>query len=117
MYGVVKKESLADFGIRNITAYATEVNLDRAVPELYDGLKPVLRRVLWSAYHFKSGEAVKSAKIVGHCICSYHPHGDASTDRAMQTLVHHHIPLVEGIGNWGELRYQSEAYRYQDSKL
>lgn len=67
MYGVVKKESLADFGIRNITAYATEVNLDRAVPELYDGLKPVLRRVLWSAYHFKSGEAVKSAKIVGHC--------------------------------------------------
>ena len=67
MTGLIKHESLADFGIRNITAYATEVNLDRAVPELYDGLKPVLRRVLWSAYHFKAGEAVKSAKIVGHC--------------------------------------------------
>ena len=67
MTGLIKRESLADFGIRNITTYATEVNLDRAVPELYDGLKPVLRRVLWSAYHYKSGEAVKSAKIVGHC--------------------------------------------------
>ena len=63
----ITQESLADFGIRNITAYATEVNLDRAVPELYDGLKPVLRRVAWSAHAFNPKEAVKSAKVVGHC--------------------------------------------------
>lgn len=61
------EESLANFGKRNMTLYATEVNLDRAVPELYDGMKPVLRRVAWSAHNFKPGEAVKSAKIVGNC--------------------------------------------------
>lgn len=63
----IKTESLSDFGIRNISGYATEVNLDRAIPELYDGLKPVLRRVAWSMNSFKGGEAVKSAKVVGHC--------------------------------------------------
>ena len=67
MAGLIKRESLADFGIRNITTYATEVNLDRAVPELYDGLKPVLRRVAWAMNSYKSGEPVKSAKTVGHC--------------------------------------------------
>lgn len=117
MAGLIKRESLADFGIRNITTYATEVNLDRAVPELYDGLKPVLRRVLWSAYHYKSGEAVKSAKIVGHCIGSYHPHGDASTYGAMQTLVHHNVPMMEGVGNWGGLLDPAAAYRYTNSRL
>lgn len=63
----IKTESLSDFGIRNISGYATEVNLDRAIPELYDGLKPVLRRVVWSMNSFKNGEPVKSAKVVGHC--------------------------------------------------
>lgn len=66
----ITSESLADFGVRNITAYATEVNLDRAVPELYDGLKPVFRRVAWSAHAFNPKEAVKSAKIVGHCFAA-----------------------------------------------
>lgn len=117
MTGLIKQESLADFGIRNISAYATEVNLDRAVPELYDGLKPVLRRVLWSAYHYKSGEAVKAAKVIGHCIGSYHPHGDSSCYGAMQTLVHHNVPLLEGIGNWGGLLDPAAAYRYTNSKL
>lgn len=66
----ITSESLADFGVRNITAYATEVNLDRAVPELYDGLKPVFRRVAWSAHAFNPKETVKSAKIVGHCFAA-----------------------------------------------
>ena len=108
----IVNEGLSDFGIRNITKYATEVNLDRAVPELYDGLKPVLRRVAWSASHYKSGEAVKSAKIIGTCIGTYHPHGDAATYGAMQTIVHHNIPLLEGIGGWGSLLDEAAAYRY-----
>ena len=66
----IKTESLSDFGIRNISGYATEVNLDRAIPELYDGLKPVLRRVAWSMNFFKSGDAIKSAKVVGHCFAA-----------------------------------------------
>lgn len=250
----IKTESLSDFGIRNISGYATEVNLDRAIPELYDGLKPVLRRVAWSMNSFKGGEAVKSAKVVGHCfaagtkvikrhgsevievpieqlkigqmvfsdahdvddhgfrmitntfiinkqkllrvICkdgvqvdcttdqvfyrrgigeqvracdlkcgdellafshekhsyfyavvvsvepleglhtvydieveeahtfyangllvhncigSYHPHGDAAAYGAMQTMVHHNVPLLEGVGNWGGLLDPAAAQRY-----
>ena len=108
----IKQETLADFGVRNITQYATEVNLDRAIPELYDGLKPVLRRAAWSAHQFHSGEAVKSAKIVGQCIGSYHPHGDSSVYGAMQTMVHHNVPLLAGVGNWGTIIDPAAAYRY-----
>lgn len=50
--------------------------------------------------------------LVHNCIGSYHPHGDASTYGAMQTLVHHNIPLMEGIGNWGGLLDPAAAYRY-----
>lgn len=255
----VKTESLSDFGIRNISGYATEVNLDRAIPELYDGLKPVLRRVAWSMNSFKGGEITKSAKVVGHCfaagtkvityhesemievpieqlkigqmVFSYglegndpsfhvitktfvipqqkllrvtykdgtqldcttdqvfyrrgtfeqvrardlkcgdelfafsyktssyfyavvisveplnglhtvydieveeahtfyangilshncigtlHPHGDASVYGAMQTMVHHNVPLLEGVGNWGGLLDPAAAYRYTNAKL
>jgi DNA gyrase/topoisomerase IV subunit A len=113
----IKTESLSDFGIRNISGYATEVNLDRAIPELYDGLKPVLRRVAWSMNSFKGGEAVKSAKVVGHCIGSYHPHGDAAAYGAMQTMVHHNVPLLEGVGNWGGLLDPAAAQRYTNVKL
>lgn len=113
----IVNEGLSDFGIRNITKYATEVNLDRAVPELYDGLKPVLRRVAWSASHYKNGEAVKSAKIIGTCIGTFHPHGDSATYGAMQTIVHHNVPLLEGIGGWGSLLDEAAAYRYTLARL
>lgn len=113
----IKTESLSDFGIRNISGYATEVNLDRAIPELYDGLKPVLRRVAWSMNSFKGGEITKSAKVVGHCIGTLHPHGDASVYGAMQTMVHHNVPLLEGVGNWGGLLDPAAAYRYTNAKL
>ena len=108
----ITSESLADFGVRNITAYATEVNLDRAVPELYDGLKPVFRRVAWSAHAFNPKESVKSAKIVGHCIGSYSPHSDVGTYGAMVTMVNSNIPMIEGIGNWGSLLDPPAAMRY-----
>ena len=114
---MIKTEALADFGVRNISGYATEVNLDRAIPELYDGLKPVLRRVAWSMNSFKAGDPVKSAKVVGHCIGSYHPHGDAAAYGAMQTMVHHNVPLLEGIGNWGGLLDPAAAQRYTNVKL
>ena len=113
----IKTESLSDFGIRNISGYATEVNLDRAIPEMYDGLKPVLRRVAWSMNSFKNGEPVKSARVTGTCIGSYHPHGDVAAYGAMQTMVHHNVPLLEGIGNWGGLLDPAAAARYTNVKL
>ena len=87
----ITSESLADFGVRNITAYATEVNLDRAVPELYDGLKPVFRRVAWSAHSFNPKESVKSAKIVGHCFAA----GTKVLKREGQTLVEAPIESIK----------------------
>lgn len=87
----ITSESLADFGVRNITAYATEVNLDRAVPELYDGLKPVFRRVAWSAHSFNPKETVKSAKIVGHCFAA----GTKVLKREGQTLVEAPIESIK----------------------
>lgn len=87
----ITSESLADFGVRNITAYATEVNLDRAVPELYDGLKPVFRRVAWSAHAFNPKETVKSAKIVGHCFAA----GTKVLKREGQTLVEAPIESIK----------------------
>lgn len=87
----ITSESLADFGVRNITAYATEVNLDRAVPELYDGLKPVFRRVAWSAHAFNPKETVKSAKIVGHCFAA----GTKVLKREGQTTVETPIEAIK----------------------
>ena len=87
----ITSESLADFGVRNITAYATEVNLDRAVPELYDGLKPVFRRVAWSAHAFNPKETVKSAKIVGHCFAA----GTKVLKREGQTLIEAPIESIK----------------------
>lgn len=62
----IREQGLTEFGIANMTRYATAVNLDRAVPELYDGLKPVQRRIAWSATHYKDGP-VKSSRITGTC--------------------------------------------------
>lgn len=113
----ITSESLADFGVRNITAYATEVNLDRAVPELYDGLKPVLRRVAWSAHPFNPKDTIKSARLVGVAMGKYHPHGDQAIYGAMQTMVNSNVPLLEGVGNWGSLLDPPAAMRYTVCRL
>lgn len=62
----ISDQSITEYSTKAMTRYATAVNLDRAIPELYDGLKPVARRVAWSATSFKGGP-VKSARITGHC--------------------------------------------------
>lgn len=51
----ITEANIADFGIKCIKEYATEVNLDRAVPDIYDGFKPVQRRIIW-AMSFQKGE-------------------------------------------------------------
>lgn len=62
----ISDKSITEYSTKAMTRYATAVNLDRAIPELFDGLKPVARRVAWSATSFKGGP-VKSARITGHC--------------------------------------------------
>lgn len=72
---LVSEQSITDFGQDAMTRYATEVNLERSIPDYYDGLKPVQRRILQSAYPTK-GKAVKTARIIGVALALYHPHGD-----------------------------------------
>lgn len=115
----VHDQGLYSFSERQIVHYATAVNLERSVPDLYDGLKPVHRRILWSAYHVakNSGEPVKAATIVGDVLGKYHPKGDGSVYGAMVTLVQGQLPTMFGDGNFGTLVDPPAAYRYTNAKL
>lgn len=75
----ISDQSITEYSTKAMTRYATAVNLDRAIPELFDGLKPVARRVAWAATAFKGGP-VKSARITGHTMGSFHPHGCLAAD-------------------------------------
>jgi DNA gyrase subunit A len=101
--------------------YARFVNLGgRTLPFLYDTLKTVQRRVLLAAYDLtKNGDFVKSAKVVGHAIGSYHPHGDVSCYGVLVNMVHQ--GLMEGRGNFGSTsglsKIDAASYRYTECRL
>ena len=79
--------------------YASYVILDRAVPNIEDGLKPVQRRILHSMKTLDDGRFNKVANIVGNTM-QYHPHGDASIKDALVQIGQKEL-LVETQGNWG----------------
>lgn len=104
--------------------YSEYVILDRALPRVEDGLKPVQRRILYSMYEshlFPDQPFRKSAKIVGDVIGSYHPHGDTSVYNAMVKLAQNFNmkeTLVLGHGNFGSMDGDgAAAYRYTEAKL
>ena len=74
---------------KSFLEYSMSVIVDRALPDVRDGLKPVHRRILYSMYESKytyDNPTVKSAKVVGNVLGSYHPHGDSSVYDAMVRL-------------------------------
>ncbi|MBR1955588.1 MAG: DNA gyrase subunit A, partial [Clostridia bacterium] len=89
--------------------YAEHVILDRALPRVEDGLKPVQRRILYSMYeqgNLPEKPTRKSARIVGDCMGRYHPHGDSSIYDAMVRMAQPHVmnvPLIIGQGNFGNI--------------
>ncbi len=104
--------------------YAESVILDRALPRVEDGLKPVQRRILYAMYemgltHDKPHK--KCAKIVGEVLGKYHPHGDSSVYGAIVHLVQDfnmRKPLINGQGNFGTVDGDSAAaYRYTEARL
>lgn len=97
--------------------YSSEVILDRAVPHIADGLKPVQRRVLHSMFVHDDGELTKAAKVVGQ-VMAYHPHGDASIFGALVTLGQKGL-LIDTQGNWGNVITGdgSAAQRYIECRL
>src|SRR2546421_205976 len=104
--------------------YAMSVIIGRAIPDVRDGLKPVHRRILFSAYEQNlnpGGAHKKSAKIVGDVIANYHPHGDAAVYDAMVRLAQTfslRYPLIQGQGNFGSVDGDPPAaYRYTEARL
>ncbi|MFA5052860.1 MAG: DNA gyrase subunit A [Parcubacteria group bacterium] len=104
--------------------YAMSVIVDRALPDVRDGLKPVQRRILWAMWEsgLTSGAKTrKSATVVGEVLGKYHPHGDSSVYEAMVRLAQDfsvRYPLVIGQGNFGSIDGDSAAaYRYTEAKM
>ncbi len=97
--------------------YASYVILERAVPDIYDGLKPVQRRILHSMKRLDDGRYNKVANIVGHTM-QFHPHGDASIGDALVQLGQKDL-LIDCQGNWGNILTGdgAAAPRYIEARL
>ena len=108
----------------NFIEYAVACNTDRALPDAKSGLKPVAKRILWSAYEqgrLSSKPHVKSARIVGDCMAAYHPHGDSSIYGAMVRLSQNWVlryPLIDWHGSNGNIAGDGPAAaRYTEARL
>lgn len=98
-------------------AYASYVILERAVPHIEDGLKPVQRRILHSMKRMDDGRYNKVANIVGHTM-QFHPHGDASIGDALVQMGQKNL-LIDTQGNWGNILTgdRAAAPRYIEARL
>lgn len=108
----------------NFIEYAVAVNTDRAIPDATSGLKPVARRILWSAFeknYLFNKPHVKSAKIVGDVMGAYHPHGDSSIYGALVRLSQPWVmryPLIDWHGSNGNIDGDGPAHmRYTEARL
>ena len=104
--------------------YAMSVIVDRALPDVRDGLKPVHRRVLYDMYDLNiksSGQTKKSARVVGDVIGRFHPHGDAAVYETIVRLSQWfsmRAPLIFGQGNFGNIDGDGPAaMRYTEVKM
>jgi topoisomerase-4 subunit A len=121
----VEKESLKSFAERAYLDYSMYVILDRALPHLGDGLKPVQRRIVYAMSELglaAGAKHKKSARTVGDVIGKFHPHGDSACYEAMVHMAQDFptaIPIVDGQGNWGSTDDPKSfaAMRYTESRL
>lgn len=104
--------------------YTEHVVMDRALPRVEDGLKPVQRRILYSMLELGLSPDKpyrKSARIVGDCMGKYHPHGDSSVYDAMVRMSQNFVlraPLIDGHGNFGSVDGDSAAaMRYTEARM
>lgn len=97
--------------------YASYVNLDRAIPHIQDGLKPVQRRILHAMKEQDDGRYTKVANLIGQTM-QYHPHGDASIGDALVKIGQKEL-MIDTQGNWGDVRTGdvAAAPRYIEARL
>ncbi len=120
----IRPVSITDEMKSSYLAYAMSVIVSRALPDVRDGLKPVHRRILFSAQEnnfLPDRSYVKSARIVGEVMGKYHPHGDAAIYDALVRMAQPFsmsLPLVDGQGNFGSVDGdRAAAMRYTESRL
>src|SRR3984957_11831825 len=113
------------FAERAYLNYSMYVILDRALPHIADGLKPVQRRIIYAMSELGLGalsKYKKSARTVGDVLGKFHPHGDSACYEAMVLMAQsfsYRYPLIDGQGNWGSPDDPKSfaAMRYTESKL
>lgn len=109
--------NLLDYVRDNMQVYGKAVNEDRAIVSFQDGLKPVQRRVVWASNTVARTGTVKTARLVGNVIGSFHPHGDSPCAAAIEGMVQNETPLMIGVGNWGTFIDNAAAQRYTNVGL
>lgn len=121
----LEKVSVSDFSERAYLDYSMYVILDRALPFVGDGLKPVQRRIIYAMSELglkSNAKFKKSARTVGDVLGKFHPHGDSACYEAMVLMAQpfsYRYPFIDGQGNWGapDDPKSFAAMRYTESKL
>ncbi len=121
----IERRGLGEFTEQAYLDYSMYVILDRALPHIGDGLKPVQRRIVYAMSELGLNAAAKfkkSARTVGDVLGKFHPHGDSACYEAMVLMAQpfsYRYPLVEGQGNWGSIDDPKSfaAMRYTEAKL
>ena len=121
----IERQPLRTFTEKAYLDYSMYVILDRALPQLADGLKPVQRRIIFAMSELGLANAnkhKKSARTVGDVIGKYHPHGDSACYEAMVLMAQdfsYRYPVVDGQGNWGSTDDPKSfaAMRYTEARL
>lgn len=124
-YEGIEQKSVADFTEKAYLDYAMYVILDRALPHIGDGLKPVQRRIIYAMSELglkASSKHKKSARTVGDVLGKFHPHGDSACYEAMVLMAQNfsfRYTLVDGQGNWGSMDDPKSfaAMRYTEARL
>lgn len=120
----IENRTLEDVMEQSFFRYSMSVIIDRALPDVRDGLKPVHRRILYSMNHNgnrSTAKFVKSARIVGDVMGKYHPHGDSAIYNSMVRLAQSwslRYPLIQGQGNFGSMDGdEAAAMRYTEARM
>ena len=121
----IEKQSVGEYSERAYLDYSMYVILDRALPFIGDGLKPVQRRIIFAMSELglkSTAKFKKSARTVGDVLGKFHPHGDSACYEAMVLMAQpfsYRYPFIDGQGNWGapDDPKSFAAMRYTESKL
>jgi topoisomerase-4 subunit A len=121
----VEQQPLKEYTEQAYLDYSMYVILDRALPQIGDGLKPVQRRIIYAMSELglsSTSKPKKSARTVGDVIGKFHPHGDSACYEAMVLMAQdfsYRYPIVIGQGNWGSTDDPKSfaAMRYTESRL